>query len=154
MNWADENHRSPCAKCPYRKDAPLKLWHVSEFENLLAQDANEMGGHLFGCHNDGKKPKAEQRPCVGWLLDQRRRGTPSIQLRLALLHNPVAADVYERIHSKGLKLYPSISAMARANGCRRRPALNHEDLKLIRFKAWAQGEDPDEAERKSLKGVS
>lgn len=149
MKWTDERHLSPCAKCPYRTDAPLKLWHVSEFENLLRQDADEVGGHIFGCHNDGKKAKAQQRPCVGWLLDQRRRGTPSIQLRVALT-KPEAAEAYERVHADGLSLYPSIADMAKANGCVVRRTLSHEQLKLVRMLAWARGEDPGAAERRAL----
>lgn len=118
MRWDDETHLTPCAKCPYRKDAPLRLWHPDEFRNLLRQDADPMNGRLFGCHNDGKKPKEEQRPCVGWLLDQKRRGTPSIQLRLALMRNEKAVMMYERISAAGLKLYRTIQAMCRANGVR------------------------------------
>lgn len=119
MDWTDESHRSPCAKCPYRKDAPLRLWHRDHFRKLLRDDENEVGGPLYGCHNDGKRPREEVRPCVGWLLDQRRRGTPSIQLRLALVGNKVAQDMYASISNAGLRLYTSIQAMCRANGVRR-----------------------------------
>lgn len=116
MKWDDESHLSPCAKCPYREDAPKELWSPLEFIQLLKNDRDEMNGKPYGCHNDGKAPKEKVRPCVGWLLDQKRRGTPSIQLRLALAFSAAARECYERIHSNGLKLYKSIEAMCRANG--------------------------------------
>lgn len=118
MRWDDSTHTKPCAKCPYRKDAPLKLWHPDHFRKLLADDADEFGGAVYACHCDGKKPATEVRPCVGWLLNQRERGTPSIQLRLALMGNQVAQQFYLGITSAGLELYDSISAMCRANGVR------------------------------------
>lgn len=110
------DNETPCAQCPYRKDAPLKLWDRVEFENLLEQDADPIRGHVFGCHKHRHQPKRERRPCVGWLLDQKKRGIPSIQLRLMLMKSEVARKHFARIHSKGLKLFRSIQAMCRANG--------------------------------------
>lgn len=121
MKWDDAGHRQPCAKCPYRKDAPLRLWHPDHFRKLLADDGNEFGGAVYGCHNDSKRAPADVRPCNGWLLDQRERGTPSIQLRLALRGNKAAQRAYASVTSAGLKLYASIKAMCRANGVRPPP---------------------------------
>lgn len=111
--------REPCQSCPYRKDTPTMLWHRSEFENLLRQDANELGGHVFGCHKFRKQPSEEHRYCVGWLLDQQRRGYPSIQLRLSLIKDADLQKAVTQIGDGGHELYPSITAMCRANGVRR-----------------------------------
>jgi hypothetical protein len=112
--------REPCKTCPYRKDVPPKTWHRSEFENLLAQDRNEFGGAVFQCHQDRPKPAEERGFCIGWLLDQRARGLRSIQLRLHLIKGGEAAgkQIQEAHAPAGVKLYPSIAAMCRANGVR------------------------------------
>lgn len=106
----------PCKSCPYRKDAPLGLWDPVEFQNLLTQDRNGFGGAVFNCHGEVKKAPADRALCAGWLLDQKRRGVPSIQLRLQLMRGGKALDEYERASGEGLRLYPSIEAMCRANG--------------------------------------
>lgn len=115
--------REPCKTCPYRKDVPPKTWHRSEFENLLRQDANEAAGATFGCHQTNRMPRDSQSLCIGWLLDQRERNCPSIQLRLLLMKDDAAAVQMEESHPPtGVDLYPSINAMCRANGVRpRRP---------------------------------
>jgi uncharacterized protein DUF6283 len=112
--------REPCKSCPYRRDAPLGLWHRSEFENLLAHDANELHGAMFGCHKDRERPPEERRFCVGWLLDQKRRGLPSIQLRLQLRvgGDEALARALDEITDGGNELYPSVRAMCLANGVR------------------------------------
>lgn len=113
------DRREPCASCPYRTDAPLKLWHRSEFEGLLANDGNELRGATYGCHEFRKQPREEHRPCIGWLLDQRRRGYPSIQLRLMMIKKPAAGEcATEARLPEGVTLYPSIKTMCRANGVR------------------------------------
>jgi len=113
MGWET---REPCASCPYRKDAPLRLWHRSEFENLLRQDANEFGGAIFGCHGTRKLP--QQQICGGWLLNQKRRNIPSIQLRLSLISSKAAREALRLVSDGGHELYGSIAAMCRANGVR------------------------------------
>lgn len=112
MGWST---REPCLSCPYRKDAPAGLWHKDEFKNLLVQDANEMSGAIFGCHKYRNHPEKVQ-VCGGWLLDQKRRGCPSIQLRLTIITNEEASVALREITDGGHKLYPSIAAMCRANG--------------------------------------
>jgi hypothetical protein len=112
MKW---DTREPCASCPYRKDAPREMWHAEEFKKLLAADANEFGGAMFGCHKFRNHPEQAQ-VCGGWLLDQKRRGCPSIQLRLVLIHKPEAVKALEEITDGGHRLYASIAAMCRANG--------------------------------------
>lgn len=111
--------REPCKTCPYRKDVARRLWHPSEFEKLLHADADPIMGPTFLCHLDGKKPPEVRGFCVGWLLDQRARSVPSIQLRLSLLRNKAAVDQLEEAHAPdGVDLYESIEQMCRANGVR------------------------------------
>jgi len=105
--------RKPCGSCPYRKDAPLRLWHPSEFENLLENDEDTLRGHLFACHATKKAP--EQSVCAGWLLDQDRRGLPSIQLRLVLNRSAEARQALEQVSDGGHRLYGSILEMVAAN---------------------------------------
>lgn len=112
MKW---DTREPCTSCPYRKDALKKMWAKEEFENLLAADANEFGGAMFGCHKF-RNHSEEAQVCGGWLLDQKRRGCPSIRLRLVLIHKPEAVKAIGEVTDGGHKLYPSIAAMCRANG--------------------------------------
>lgn len=114
---------SPCASCPYRCDAPLAMWSKVEFDNLRAQDANEMGGRAFDCHQGKAKPHDSRSPCIGWLLDQRERGVQSIQLRLTLMTQPKAAEHFRQISPGKHKLYANISEMIEANypGGRDRP---------------------------------
>lgn len=112
----------PCASCPYRKDAPLALWDIAEFRNLKAHDS-ELMGNMFDCHGETQKPMGERKPCVGWLLDQKRRFIPNIQLRIRLRLIPAALAQFERINEDGLELYRSIDEMIEANypGGRPRP---------------------------------
>ena len=112
MKW---DRTVPCASCPYRRDAPRGLWHRSEFENLLAQDRDPLFGAEFGCHEFNRQPKSEHRPCAGWLLDQKKRDIPSIQLRLTLTRNPEALACFEKADPAGLPLFDSIEEMCRAN---------------------------------------
>lgn len=114
--------REPCACCPYRKDAPLRHWDRSEFVRLLAADADPVNGAVYGCHNHAKVAPAERGVCVGWLIDQRERGVPSIKLRLKLAFGgaDATAQFNEARPPEGVELYPSIKAMCRANGVRPR----------------------------------
>ena len=112
MKWDIE---SPCKSCPYRKDSPLALWDRYEFENLLKHDADPMQGAVFGCHATRHRPREEQGPCAGWLLDQKRRGTPSIQLRLRLMRNEEAGHCYENVSEGGLELYETLQEMCEVN---------------------------------------
>ena len=97
----------------------LKFWHRSEFENLLANDEDPLNGGVFGCHEDGKKVPEERRMCIGWALDQRKRGLPSIQLRLVLMRNPEANDLMAEANDGGHELYSTMKGMCRANGVRK-----------------------------------
>lgn len=112
----------PCATCPYRKSVRRAFWSIVEYENLLANDAEPFGA-MFNCHGEAKKPKGEQRFCAGWLLDQRRRGVPSLLLRIKLWSDPTLAKHFESLKDLGRKMYASIEKMFEANypGRKHRP---------------------------------
>lgn len=105
---------TPCPSCPYRRDARPEFWHPTEFVRLLANDANSLEGGIYHCHQGRKLPPE------GWLLDQKKRGLPSIKLRLLLLTNPESCELLETVHDGGLSLYDSIEEMCEANGVDRR----------------------------------
>lgn len=108
--------KSPCESCPYRRDARQEFWHPAEFVGLLANDADPVMGKMYACH-EGKKLAHEDRSmCAGWLLDQKRRGLPSIQLRLLLTQSEEARAMLEEVNADGLDLYDSIEEMCEANG--------------------------------------
>lgn len=106
----------PCATCPYLRTSPLGLWDATEFENLVEHDLDEVGGAAFGCH------KKDGSLCRGWLADQKRRGVPSIQLRLRLCTDPSALATFEAVDEQDPSLYDSITEMVRANHRRPFPA--------------------------------
>lgn len=100
--------RSPCACCPYRRDAPLGKWHASHFLELAENDRKQFGP-VYSCHcRDGN-------PCVGWVLDQRRRGLPCITLRLQLAMEPKFVELLNEATDGGHEMFPSIAAMSVAN---------------------------------------
>lgn len=47
---ARTDRAEPCAKCPYRKDAPLAHWHAEHFTDLLAKSGDPMCP-VYLCHN-------------------------------------------------------------------------------------------------------
>jgi hypothetical protein len=108
----------PCNNCPYRKDAPTEFWHREEFENLLESDADPLNGGIFACHKGKDRPPEERTVCIGWLLDQKNRNIPSIQLRLKLLRDSELVEITEQATGEGLELYDSIEEMCKANGIR------------------------------------
>ncbi len=111
MVW---DRTTPCTSCPYRRDAPRGLWHATEFVNLMQHDG-DLFGAMFGCHEFNKRPPEEHRPCAGWLLDQKKRGVPSIRLRMTLSSNPKALACFEKADPAGLPLFDSIEEMVAAN---------------------------------------
>lgn len=97
----------PCNNCPYRKDAPLKLWHRSEFSKLLEEENKQFGG-LYHCHkNNGSI-------CVGWLMKQLENGCPNLTLRMAIISKGVTAEYFDKLNSPS-PLYKNVRAMIRAN---------------------------------------
>lgn len=110
---------APCETCPYRRSVRLAFWDICEYQQLEAADHNLLGA-MFDCHGERKKAPKTRQPCVGWLLDQRRRGTPSIQLRLRLHRDAAFLRYYNGLRDLGKKLYGSIAEMFLANYPRRR----------------------------------
>lgn len=98
----------PCKQCPYRTDAPLAKWSPEEFARLLETERDDLGV-VYGCHN------ADGNLCVGWALDQQRRGCPSIRLRLALASDRRLAEQFEAVGDGGNELYDSVEEMCEAN---------------------------------------
>ncbi len=103
---------SPCGSCPYRTDAPLGLWHPSEFDNLARTEESQHGA-IFACHATAKKP--EWSVCAGWLIKQREAGVPSILLRLRLFQDPEAVRAIESVTDGGHDLYETVEDMIEAN---------------------------------------
>jgi len=116
---------TPCENCPYRMDAPRRHWDRAEFEGVLRHEADiEAGvgfGAVYSCHKHGVLPEAERGMCAGWLLDQRKRGLPSIALRLALISERGAGEALEAVSDGGHPMFRTVKAMCRANGVRPKP---------------------------------
>lgn len=109
----------PCENCPYRKDAPLKHWHRTEYESVMAGEQSQMGT-TFACHKQRDLPQERRGLCAGFLADQKERNVPSIALRLVLMQDEGARQAYENVDTSGLEMYPDAETMCRANGVRRR----------------------------------
>ncbi len=113
--------KRPCRTCPYRTDVPVGTWHAEEFVKLLKNDRKDADalhptlGATYGCHKYGKVD-GEKSFCAGWLLDQRRRNYPALQLRLRFLREPGLFEEVHAVEGAGLDLYPSIEDMCAANG--------------------------------------
>ncbi len=99
--------KTPCNNCPYRKDAPLRLWAIEEFEQLLEYEKDFLGA-VYGCH------KKDGSVCRGWLIDQDNRDFPSIRLRLALRKAEITREYLDSLHSQ-TPLYESVEDMIFAN---------------------------------------
>lgn len=97
----------PCSNCPYRTDAPLKLWHPEEYDKLLVMEKDYMGA-VYNCHkNNGSV-------CVGWLMKQDENRLPSIMLRISLSKHGVTRQYMDSLHSPA-PLYKDVRAMIKAN---------------------------------------
>ena len=96
--------KSPCKNCPYRTDAPLQLWSVEEFKDLINND-NDWFGKVYHCH------KNDDSVCRGWLINQDRRNFPSLALRISLMKNNISRIYLDRLYSP-VKMYSTIQEMA------------------------------------------
>lgn len=97
----------PCNNCPYRKDAPLKLWHKSEFQKLLKAEQTQFAP-IYNCHkNNGSV-------CVGWLMKQLDNGCPSLMLRITMISKKVSHEYLDSLNSPS-PLYQSVRSMIKAN---------------------------------------
>lgn len=98
---------SPCDNCPYRTDAPIRLWHKDEFLKVLNSEQTSFG-KVFQCH------KKDDHVCVGYLMKQDERGFPNINIRILLSKYNVTREYLDRIFCK-VPLYPTTISMIRAN---------------------------------------
>lgn len=98
----------PCSSCPYRKQATLKQWDYTEFESLLYNDKDPLSP-VYACHT-----KKLKHVCVGWLMDQRNRGLPSLKLRLDLMVKGVPGAYLDGLKYAGPH-FSSIQEMCNAN---------------------------------------
>lgn len=98
---------SPCNNCPYRKDAPLQLWHREEFKKLKEQEGEQFGA-IYGCH------KKDGHVCVGWLMNQDKDRFPNINLRLLLSRLNITREYLDQLHCKA-PMYESVQEMIDAN---------------------------------------
>ena len=100
--------KKPCANCPYRKDAPLALWSVEEFERLLDTE-NDVIGSVFGCH------KKDDTICTGWLVKQIERDFPSNMMRMRLITSGTPWKDLDHYLENQPEMYATVLEMALAN---------------------------------------
>lgn len=98
---------TPCNNCPYRKDAPLRLWDKKEFEQLLKSEA-ELLGKVYGCH------KNNGTVCKGWLINQDKRRFPSVMLRLYMIKAKVDRSYLDKLDSN-VELFDTLEEMCYTN---------------------------------------
>lgn len=97
----------PCSNCPYRTDAPLQLWHKTEFKKLLAKEHDYLGT-IYHCHkNNGSA-------CVGWMMKQAESNFPSIHLRIDFQRHNIPKIYFDRLNSPA-PLYDNVTQMIKAN---------------------------------------
>ncbi|PUB32492.1 hypothetical protein C8K30_1011018 [Promicromonospora sp. AC04] len=85
--------RSPCGSCPYRRDAPVGLWHPEEAAILSEYDAEtwEQPGKLFLCHQENG------RICSGWASCHPMEH--NLGARMALMTGHLTSDQYDELLS-------------------------------------------------------
>lgn len=78
----------PCASCPYRRDVPSGVWAASEYDKLIAYDADTplQPPNLFLCHQTSAEDSA-RRVCAGWLGCH---GDSLLAVRLAAAYGALA----------------------------------------------------------------
>lgn len=131
-----------CAECPWRKDVDVGRFPPERFDALRnTVGAGDGFRPIFACH---KSPDSAPQACAGYLLVE---GDSNLNVRMGASR----AGLQRGDVTATGPLYESFNAMAEANGCEPVSSLTHEDLKLIRMRAWMNGEDPNEAERMALR---
>jgi hypothetical protein len=99
--------KTPCKNCPYRKDAPLALWSIKEFIDLLKNERSQFGA-VYGCH------KKDGCVCVGWLMNQDENRMPSIALRFMLSKQGITRKYLDALKCKSER-FKTIEEMIVAN---------------------------------------
>lgn len=99
---------SPCASCPYRKDAPSGLWDGSEYDKLPAYDLDtpEQPPAAFFCHQQ------DGRLCAGWCGTHDMDNSLGLRLAVAMgVLTEEAADA-ARSYRSPVELWESGQAAA------------------------------------------
>ena len=111
MNTATSKLRRPCENCPWRVDAPRDYWDPQHFVDIW-QNCQDDGANIMLCHKATALPKADQGkvPCQGWI---RVMGRDAIGVRIVLMGGRATLEEVE--DRKGPKLFPTFTAMMRAN---------------------------------------
>src|SRR5688572_26184695 len=107
----------PCDNCPYRMDAPRRHWDRAEFVGVLEAERSQFGT-VYACHKQRDLAPSERGFCAGWALDQRKRGVPSVALRILLIRSAEASAAFNAITDGGARMFRTVTAMCRANGVR------------------------------------
>jgi predicted component of type VI protein secretion system len=108
---------------------PVGIWDYAEYENLQRAEQDLLGS-TFACHLTAPLPPQERSLCLGWLADQKRRGCPSIRLRVLLARRPELREVLEAVDAEDPDLYSSIEEMCAANRGQDFPAADPVAQKL------------------------
>lgn len=114
---ATERRTKPCPNCPFLRSAPLAYWHPDEYMMLSRMESVEtrLGeASLFNCHKDQHLPQPSRQLCVGWMIDQKRKGIPSIALRIRLSRDDDTVDQLRAVSTEG-ELFNSVSDLVSAN---------------------------------------
>ncbi|MCD0446400.1 DUF6283 family protein [Glycomyces sp. A-F 0318] len=109
--------RSPCATCPWRKDAPLGAFPDSVFDSsrhtsVQPEHWDGQAQAQFGCHASAPSTGAPASlTCAGFLAVA---GRDNLSVRMAVLQGTIAPDALEP-GEDWPELYDSYDAMAAAN---------------------------------------
>jgi hypothetical protein len=98
--------RTPCAECPWRKDAPLEAFPANAYRHS-AVTAWDMAQNVFSCHMSGIEKGAV---CAGFL---HRGAEHNLSIRMAIITNRFD---WADLPDSPVDLYESYRAMAEANG--------------------------------------
>ena len=89
--------KKPCKSCPFRKDAPLGLWHPEHYIRVAylgsadLTDMNPMGCHQYNGKTNPKLRGEKIPPCIGWYLSR-----DSIGSRLEVLNRRIDPNEIDR----------------------------------------------------------
>ncbi|MET8997158.1 DUF6283 family protein [Amycolatopsis sp. NPDC004169] len=121
----------PCVSCPYRRDVPSGVWHVSEYAKLPRYDT-ETGtqpGGLFQCHQNDTDD-TRRRICAGWAGCH--DGDELLALRLAVISGRITPETAQATvnYQSPVPLFDS-GAEAAAHGVRNMSDPDAEALRTI-----------------------
>ena len=105
LGWGTAYQHHPCARCPWRLDAPIGAFPAQAFRDS-AHTANDLSEVAFGCH--AERPHAP-KTCAGFLL---AGAGHNMRFRVNVLAGKIDLD---KLHTT-VELYDSYVDMAVANG--------------------------------------